>query len=203
MAYTDQTKIETKLGQGLPSGITPADLDVYIAEVTQYIDTYTETTFEASGSSTKIYSTTPGITYIDIDPATSITAVEYLSNRSTSGDTWTAYETTQYRVLPENRTPKTSIYLYTVFPQYIEGGVANIRVTGIWGYSTTVPTDIQMVATNMVIDLLQDRGDIDKNIKVEKLGDISYTYESTSFSDKRDMYNKILNRYRTTDSVLL
>ena len=199
MAYTDKTKIEEKLGQTLPSTISTADLDVYIEEIQAYIDAYTNTTFEASGETSRLYSTRPSSNLVVIDQAVSVSKVEYLVSRTEEGDTWTEYKTTAYRLKPENATPKTLIDFSSNslrIPMWLEGGNANIRVTGVFGYSSTVPATIQMVATDLVVEMLRDRGDIDSIVSTEKLGDASFSYTNQSFAQKRERANKLLDRYR-------
>lgn len=201
MAYTTQSKIETRLGQSLPSCITTADLNVYLDEVKAYIDAYTDTTFETTASSSRIYSVYPNNPVVPIDNVLGDIVVEYLTDRTESGDTWTAYETTSYRLLPENSERKSMIDFTVISPFYIQARQASIRVTGVFAYSLTVPLDIQMVATEMVIDLLRDRDDVDLPVRSERLGDVSYTYEAQTFSQRREKHNVILNRYRQIEDL--
>lgn len=201
--YTNRELIEAKYGKELPVIITDDILDIYIDEVQDYINSYTENNFEATASSSKIYSSKVNTNWIPIDDLLVLGKVEYLQNRTEEGDTWQEFVTTDYRMFPENSFPKTMIRFNTFYPLYMEGGNANIRVTGVFGYSSTVPATIAMVATELAIALLRDRGDIDSDLRSEKVGDLSYTYNIESYTEKRDKMNRWLDRYKKIPDIMI
>jgi hypothetical protein len=81
-------------------------------------------------------------------------------------------------------------------------GKQNHRITGKWGYSETVPADIQFVATVFVGGILNQHRQGGDEIKSEKIGNYQVTYNtdngSNSWADFAkakeilDMYKRLL-----------
>lgn len=183
MAYITYTDIKNRL----PNETLDFTLvNSYITEAEDWINSITGTQFAPtiSSASTKIYNTFPMSGSVVIDQAYQVLTVESLLSRTVTGDTWVVIPATNYRVKPENSTPKTSIDFVDGFgigyPIYFEGTEASIRVTARWGYSATVPVEIKRIATQYVMEALRMDGVINSRIKSEKLGDASVTYDSTS-----------------------
>jgi len=95
-----------------------------------------------------------------------------------------------------NRITKNEIRLnpFGNYGQFPYLGSSKIKITGSFGVGTIVPPDIEMVATQMVGDIIKQCSGEAKNKKSETLGEYSVTYDSVStFSIP---YTNILDLYR-------
>jgi len=72
-----------------------------------------------------------------------------------------------------------------------------VKITGKFGYASSVPADISLVATKLVAGIIEERGLRGIGItKSEKLGEYSVTFEDIEkIASKLDVY-KILDKYR-------
>jgi len=197
--YTTYDKIQARVpNTTLDFGLVAE----YIAEAENWINQVTGTQFAPtiSSASPKIYDTFPTSGSVVIDQAYEVVTVESLLTRSEAGNTWLVIDTTNYRLNPENSTPKTSIEfvdgLGVGYPIYFEGSAASIRVTARWGYSATVPTEITNIATRYVLEALRLDGIIDGRIKSEKLGDASVSYESRGSDSVLSQLAQQLSKYK-------
>lgn len=180
--------------------ISDSDITDYIAEAEAWIDSVTGTTFSVSTDTTKIFSTKSWMKYVVIDQAVEVTKVENLVSRSDSGDAWEEINSSDYRLEPENSTPKTLIRFFRGWykPAYIwiEGGVANIRVTAKFGYSETPPAEIQRITASYVIENMKMDGVIDPTVSSEKMGDASVSYAIQKPNEKIKALTKQLMKYK-------
>jgi hypothetical protein len=192
MLYTNESKIEQYLQIDIDDSIAASVVD-WITWVSQYIDNYTGTTFE---SSNQIYyfDVTDKESRVFVDDLVSINTLELLDTNGDVTDTLT--ENTDFWLYPLNRTTKNEIRLnpygkYSIFPY---SGSRKIKINGNFGVSATVPKDIEMVATQMVGDIIKQSSSEAKSKKSETLGEYSVTFESVS--QYAIPYHSILDLYR-------
>lgn len=202
--YTTYPKIQARF----PNASLDASLvNSYIEEATAWINEVTATTFAPTISSAtpRIYSTMVLTDTIVIDYAYQVDTVEFLTGRTAQQDTWAVVDPTTYRVTPENTTPKSGIQfidsLGLNYPIYFEGNTANVRITAIWGYSSTVPKDIERIATQYVINMLREDGIIRGVVSTEKIGDASITYDSRQQENSTDKLLYQLAKYRDVGDI--
>lgn len=200
MAYTTIEKIKKKLPN---LDIPTATLNQYIEEAKSWIDSVTDTTFEHTGFETKIF--TPHVTAqsVTINYATEFSKLEVLTNRTEDGDTWLEVESTSYRVMPENSSPKMKITFLTnlAYPIYFEGVTSSLRVTARWGYSATPPLEIQRIATQYVVEQLKLDSYVEMRPMTEKLGDASVSYNFPSSIRVIESLEKQLMKYKDWGDV--
>jgi len=190
MAYSTKSKIENYLQVNIDDSIA-SFVEDWINWVTRYIDNYTGTTFE-SATETKYYDTR-GTTRLFIDDCISVSSVQFLRYNGSVEASLT--ENTDYWLYPLNRTTKNEIRLnpYGKYSRFYSGS-KRLKVTGNFGVSSSVPPDIEMVATQMVGDIIKQSSGEAKVVTAETLGDRSVTYEKAeSFIVP---YQKILDLYR-------
>ncbi len=174
MSYTSKTKIENYLMTDIDSSFD-TQVTEWIASVEKYIDNYTGKTFEEGDSEVKYYDGT-GETEIAIDDAVEITEVLLLDVNGDVEETLTEGDGNDYLLYPLNDTPKTSIVLTAVATiANFSTGRKRVKVTGKFGNSTTVPVDIELIATKLVSAIIQ-KGLRGGEIKQESLGDYSVTF---------------------------
>ncbi len=172
MAYTTKTKVDALFGVTM----TQAVFDDLLAAVKLFIDRYTGKTFE--GASASRYYDGPGNEVINVDPFYGTAAVEILDSNGNTEVTLTEGAGDDYVTAPYNSTEKNQIILtpngrWSKFPWRMRG----VKVTATFGFSGTVPADIQLVATQMIGELYNSSltattGDIQS----ESLGDYAVTY---------------------------
>lgn len=190
--YTSESKVEQYLQLNIDDSISAYVTD-WINWVSAYIDRYTGTTF-ISSNITKYYDVQKHTSQLFIDNFTSVTSVELLDTEGDVQDT--LVENDDFWVYPLNTTPKNELRLnpygdYASFP-YI--GSRKVKVTGSFGVGITVPPDIEMVATQMVADIIRQTSGEAKGIKSETLGDRSVVYDS--IGQYAVPYIKVLELYR-------
>jgi hypothetical protein len=165
-----------------------------IAAVKAWIDRYTGKTFEAV-SETRYYDSKGG-TDILIDAFVGSPTVVILSENGSVASTLTEGSGSDYLTLPFNSTEKNIIRLtglgsYSRFPSG-----RRLKVTANFGFSTTVPADVQLAATKLAASLLQDGNQ--GIITSVRLGDYSATYatldekaEALGITNTLDLYRDI------------
>lgn len=192
--YTTKAKVEAFLNTTLSDSQNGAIND-WIAWVKDYIDRYTNSTFEASADTTKLYDTN-GKSRIFIDPVTSITTLKVVDSSGNVVKTLTA--NTDYSIYPLNTTVKNEIRLLptSTWPAFeITNGVQRLQVIGKHGEGVTVPPAIEWAATRMVASLLGNGGSEGKTIKSETLGEYSVTFADVDKTLTPDITN-MLDMYR-------
>ena len=188
MSYTTKEKIENYLMIEIDASFDTQILE-WIASVELYIDNYTGKTFEGGESEDKYYDGN-NEKEISIDDAITISAVVILN---INGDVETTLTEDDYLLYPLNNIPKTSIVLTAVSQVgKFHIGRKRLKVTGIFGNSTTVPVDIEFATTKLVSAIIQ-KGLRGGEIKQESLGDYSVTFveevaEELKVSDMLDKY---------------
>ena len=172
--YTNKSKIEKFLMIDIDDNLN-TQIAEWIASVTKYIENYTGRVFEATVDSTKYYDGNRQKELM-IDDTYEITSIQILDD---SGDVDKTLEEglgNDYVAYPANTTQKNSIKLlvtgcYLIFPR----GNQNIKITAKFGMASTVPSDIELIATKLVATIVQ-KGLKGGEIKSEKLGDYSVTF---------------------------
>ena len=174
MSYTNKNKIENYLMVDINDNFN-TQITEWIASVTKYIENYTGRIFEATEDSVKYYDGRRQEELM-IDDTYEITSIQILDD---SGDVDKTLEEglgNDYVAYPANTTQKNSIKLlvtgcYNTFPK----GSQNIKITAKFGMASTVPVDIELIATKLVAAIVQ-KGLRGGEIKSEKLGDYSVTF---------------------------
>lgn len=197
MSYTNETKIENYLMMDIDPSMSSQITD-WISAAETYINKYTnrKNGFE-SGNATIKYFDGNGKTEIDIDSCTEVTAVEVLE-LTTGVIEWTltAGMASDYITYPYNELP---IYRLILRPTAQIGawykGDKRIKVTAKWGVASSVPKDIELVATKLVASIIE-KGANGGSIRAESLGDYSVTFQDIEESAKGLGINNILDNYR-------
>ena len=190
MSYTTESKLEQYLQIDIDDSIAAYVVD-WINWVTRYIDNYCNTTFEPTVT-TKYYDTR-GESRLFIDDCTAITSLEFLDE---DGDNYaTLTENSDFWLYPLNKTTKNEVRLdpYGTYSNFLTGS-KRLKITGTFGVAATVPPDIEMVATQMVADIIRQASGEARDKKAESLGDRSVTYED--IENFIVPYKAILDYYR-------
>ncbi len=189
--YTTEEKVEQYLQVDIDDSISAYVTD-WINWVTKYIDKYTGTTFEAAAQT--YYYDGRGGDSLYFDDLVSITQIDFLDE---DGDVQDTLTTGDYFLYPLNRSPKTHLKLnpwgdFMLLPT----GPKRIKIQGLFGVDSTVPADIEWVATRMVANIIRDMTDTGKDIKSESLGEYSVTFNDMNNYSTPE-YMTILDLYRT------
>lgn len=195
MAYTNKARIQNFLLINIDDSFA-SQIDEWILVVKEYIDDYCGREFEQESDTDKTYDG-DGTKELLIDDLLTLTKIEILDEDGTVDYTFDA--TTEYYLYPTNKTPKTRIVINTpnapigIFPK----GYQNVKITGTFGFATTVPEDIRFAATKLVAAIIQEGNyDIGSEIKSERLGEYSITYQDVSKLAERMEVDDILLKHR-------
>lgn len=189
---------DIKISLNIPSGDTNKDsvLLEWIRDASELVEkryvcqpiiSATVSNFEFDGTGVQTY--TP-----PYRPITSLTSLES-RNGYGSNETWTALDTTQYKLLP--RPGYQSIYLSGGFTD----GINNYRATFVSGYAATaVPYPIQKVVREMVGIMYKEwEGGLGEpaRLGVSSTSEAANgTTTSTAFQDMRPAWMGELSPYR-------
>lgn len=200
MAYCTKTDVENYLQVGIDSSLD-TQITAWISAVENYINRYTDRNFEASTMIKKYDG--KGRNYLNVDDLLSISSVWFVSNDSTADGGSQQISTSSiylYQNSDPNKTPYNKLQLAPtstrlVFPY----GHQNIYVHGSFGYSSSVPAEIKVVATKLVASLVN----VGKNDGVAQYSeaDLSISYISFERLINMDLgVKEILDWYKKQDS---
>jgi hypothetical protein len=195
--YTTKQKVQNYLMTNIDSSFD-TQVTEWISGVEKFINKYTgrEDGFEAT-SKTKYFDGN-NEREIMIDAFTSLSSVQILNVNSTDvGWTLTEGLDQDYITYPTNETPKYKLKLVassSIGSFY--AGPSRIKITGNFGYSDSVPADIELAATILVAEIVKQGRD--GGIAVTQgLGDYSTSFESFNDAVLRiTEVHQILNRYK-------
>lgn len=199
--YTSETEIENYLLTTIDASFS-SQITTWIAAAQKWIDNYTSRTFEAS-TSTKKYDGN-GKHHLYVDDFLSVDMIWMVENDATSDANTDTLETTDFYLYQNddpNETPYNKILLnpdgdYQTF----ERGFQNIWVKGSWGYSSSVPADIKMVATKLVSAIIKTGKE--DGMKDYTEGDMSVSFREFQRILNSDLSVKqILNYYKKPVSL--
>ncbi len=196
MAYTTETKIENYMMIDIDSSLSSQVSD-WISAATLYIDSYTgkkdgfesaseERSFDGSGKRIQ-----------RIDDFTSLTTIQILEFNSEDVElNLTEGWNNDFISLPHNDVPQ---YELLMSPNsnigFWSAGQRRIKITGIWGHSTSVPSDIELSATMLVAKVIE-KGQRGGNISSERLGDYSVTFTTLDEEATKLGIKPILDTYK-------
>lgn len=195
MAYTTKAKIEALFGVTLTSAQNSALTDV-IAAVQAFIDGYCEQTFE-SVRETRYYDSAGSCELITDNFTTGSMAVEVLNSNGSVQRTLRKGQSNDYIVSPYNVPTKNKVILTRTgglgsFPC----GKAQVRVSALFGFGSTVPADISIAATKLSYQLLRTDTPEGTQLSSVRLGDYSATYQVLNDAAQALGLMTILDSYR-------
>jgi len=156
MAYTNKGNVQRFLNVDIASSFD-AQITAWVAVAQAWIDRYCGKTFE-SASATRDYDGN-GKRSIFIDDMSSVpTTVQILDIDGTVAFNLTEGASNDYLVYPLNESTKNELRLISGatignFP----ARSSSVRVTAPFGFSSSVPADIELVATKLVSDIVKER----------------------------------------------
>ena len=185
--YTSRQQIENYLLITVdPSFYT--QINSWIEQIETYIDKTTGRNFIADTvASAKLYDG-DGTSELLIDDCVDVTEVKIDDDVLVEGTD------EDYLVYPANDLPKTKIKLLNdIFSHYNR---QTISITGKWGYSVAVPTDITMVATVLVAGMVNYSLNAEGEIKSRSIGTYSVTFKDEKQWQDFDRVQKVLDYYK-------
>ena len=176
--YIEKSAIENYLLVDI-DGSMDVQINAWITAAQNYVEIYTGRKFEATDEETRYYDGAGGRTFY-LDDIVSITSVQTLDLDGSTVDQ-TLVEDTDYFAYPLNDTPK---HILKLAPEGSNigkwpKGKKRIKVTGDFGYNSTVPEDIKLAVTQLVSAIVNvGRQGSEGGISSESLGDYSVTFGS-------------------------
>lgn len=182
--YTDKTAIENYLLSDIGSAFD-TQLDSWIAGVENIIDQLTGRNFIADEEASERLYDGDGSDVLLVDDCIEVTKVE-VGNDSYGGG-FTEVPSTganRYFLEPNNAlAKKLPFFKITLSANAFTGGKQNNRVSAKWGYSEECPADISFAATVFVAGILNQQRQGGDQVKSEKIGNYSVTYNTDNGGD--------------------
>lgn len=179
--YTTKSNVEEYLGESITGNI-----DLYLLSAQKYIENYTKRQFYAGADDeARVYDGNNSQNLV-IDPALEIETVELSTD---DGVTWTELEDFISYPLNSPRTVRLSLRTST-----FTKGLANVRVTGKFGWSECPPADIKFAATIIASGMY--RNNSSKDVASERIGEYSVSYTSEQGWRDLNTVKGILDSYK-------
>lgn len=199
--YTTEAVIENYLLQNIDSSFS-SQIDKWIESVEQIIDKMTGRNFIADSEATARLFDGDGTQELLIDECIEITKVEV--GNDDYGSSFTEVAATgadRYFKDPPNYEVKgLPVYKLTLRSREWIDGKQNHRVTAKWGFSASVPKDIEFAATVFVAGIInQEHLQGNSEVKSESIGNYSVTYNTDNGGNSWADFQKameILNNYK-------
>jgi len=194
--YTNKGTIQNYLMIDIDSSFD-TQINTWISVVESYINKYTGRKDGFESASETRYFDGNGKNEIDIDEFTSLTTVQILeANGDDIGWTLTEGLEEDYIAYPYNDTPQYRLVLVSSSSVGVwYAGKKRIKITAIWGHSTTVPEDIELAATMLVASIVE-KGSRGGKVNSETLGDYSVSFGNIDESAQDLGVKKILDTYK-------
>jgi len=198
--YTTEAKIENYILTEIDASYAATVTDI-IESVEDTIDLETGRNFIADTTATARLFNGQGDRALIIDDAIEITLVEvglddFGGSFLTIGNTGS----NRYFTEPANHVAKLKpVTKLLLRDRVFTTGVQNHRITGKWGYSENVPSNISFAATVFVAGILNQSRQGGDQIKSERIGNYQVTYNSDNGKDSWSDFERameILNNYK-------
>jgi len=184
--YTDIAQIQNYLLHTIEDYFRP-QVEDWIARMEKYVEQETGRVFIAdSVASEKTYDGNEEL-YIFIDECVEIETL------TIDG---TAVAVSDYLLYPTNEIPKTRIKLKSDAGLVFTEDEQNIVVKAKWGYSVLCPSDIGFATTVLVAGVINFSGEMEGEIKSEKIGDYSVAYKDETSLQDFERAKDILQNYK-------
>jgi len=195
MSYTSKSRISNYLIVDISDSFN-SQITEWIEAIEAWINTYCGREFEQESATFKLYDGS-GSRELLIDDLLTLSKIETLDEDGDVDETLD--NTNQYYLYPANKTPKYRIVINSanasiaIFPR----GRQNIKITGTFGYSVTIPEDVRLAATKLVAGIIEEKNiDIAGEIKSERLGEYAITVQDVEKMANHLGIKDILNQYR-------
>lgn len=176
--YTTVGEIENYLGINIDENFE-SQIQQWIEAMSDYVALYTSKEWSVTASITRKY-TGNNTRSIPIDEAISVSSVLM------DGDDITA----DVEMYPLNSLPiRRLFYSNGIFLK----DYGNIAVTGIFGASSTIPEDIRFATTVLVSGIILAQTQQEGEIKSEKIGNYSVTYNTEAQRSDYQTVKQVLN----------
>lgn len=194
--YTTEEIVENYVLQDIDESFS-TQIDSWIEGVENHIDLITGRNFIAdSEASARVYDGDGEHTLL-IDDCISIATVEV--GEDDYGGTFTEIDSTgsnRYFTEPANASALGQpVHAVILQHRPWTNGKQNNRITAKWGYSESVPADIQFAATVLVAGIINAQRKDTKEIASERIGNYSVTYGSDKEKNDFLQAKEILERY--------
>ena len=197
--YTDKNTIE-KYGTITIDTSHDAFVAEVITGVEETIDLITGRNFVANAVAGPRFYDGNGEKKLVIDDCVEVSSVEVgVDNFGGSFRTIPATGSNRFFLNPANHSalgvPVTAI---TLASDFFTRGQQNVRITGRWGYSNTVPAAIRRAATIFAFGVIcNEQSSIGRDVKSEKIGNYTVSYDS---DNKRGSWADFENAIASLDS---
>jgi hypothetical protein len=183
--YTSETELENYLLTDIASWFS-SQITSWIEVVEKYIDNFTNRNFKADTvASEKLYDG-DGSNSLLIDDCVEITKLEIDEEEYKEVDE-------DFYSYPANDECKDEIQLPSaVFTE----GYQNVAITAKWGFSATVPSDIEFAATVLLAGIINQSLPHEGEVQSMAVGSFQVSYKTEQQQSDYDKAIKILESYK-------
>ncbi|KUK49441.1 MAG: hypothetical protein XE08_0288 [Parcubacteria bacterium 32_520] len=162
--------------------------DIFLESAENYIDTFTGRNFVADTEfSEKVY---------DGDGSREIIIDDFVSIEKITINGETVLNPDDILTYPANQTPKMRVVIPDEINSYFPRGNQNIRVSAKWGYSVSVPKEIEFAATVIVAGMINYAYEHNSEVQAESIDDYNVTYNRKEDWVKYERVKEILEKYK-------
>lgn len=162
--------------------------DIFLESAENYIDTFTGRNFVADTEfSEKVY---------DGDGSREIIIDDCVLIEKITIDGGTVLNPDDILTYPANQTPKMRVVIPKEINSYFSRGNQNIKVSAKWGYSVSVPKEIEFAATVIVAGMINYAYEHNSEVQAESIDDYNVTYNRKEDWVKYERVKEILEKYK-------
>ncbi len=162
--------------------------DIFLESAENYIDTFTGRNFVADTEfSEKVY---------DGDGSREIIIDDCVLIEKITIDGGTVLNPDDILTYPANQIPKIRVVIPKEINSYFSRGNQNIKVSAKWGYSVSVPKEIEFAATVIVAGMINYAYEHNSEVQAESIDDYNVTYNRKEDWVKYERVKEILEKYK-------
>ena len=184
--YTNIQQIENYLLHTIDDDFKP-QVDEWIAMMERFVEQETGRVFIADTTATEKKYDGDGKIQLFLDECVDVSKLTIDDTEISSDD---------YLLYPTNELPKTRIKLKDDAGLIFNEGEQNVSVEAKWGYSIDCPPDISFATMILVVGIINFSGEMEGEIKSEKIGDYSVTYKNKTSQQDFERAKSILEKYK-------
>ncbi len=197
--YTNITNVQNYLLITIDASFQSQVGTTWLETVEEIIDKFTGRNFIADAAASQkvfevkfqkavdIAGTFPSIRSLIIDEAVDVSGLTVDDVEIGTGD-WLLY--------PMNETPKIEIVLRNTSTASFTVKEQNIKVTAKWGFSVTVPSDIEFAATVLLAGIINNSWSTEGEVESVTLGRYTLSYKSKKEMNDFETVQEILETYK-------
>ena len=184
--YCTIAQIQNYLLHSIKAYFVP-QVSEWIAMMETYVEQETGRVFIAESSATEKKYDGDSEIQLFLDENVEVSKITIDSTEISSDD---------YLTYPPNSLPITRVKFKIDTGLFFTAGEQNVLVEAKWGYSVACPNDISFATTILVVGIINFSGNMQGEVKSEKIGDYTVAYKDKKDWQDFDRAKRILEKYK-------